>query len=242
MNSHGRLVLSALALALLSACAGTKVSDRDVLVTGRLPRPDHIYVYDFAASPADVPQESAIAGHPAVVPKPQTAEQIALGRKLGSELATDLASEIVAMGLPAIHVTTPPQLELNDVAIRGTLLSVDSGSAVERVAIGFGEGTAELKVAVEGFEMTSGGLREVGSGTVDTTANKTPGAAVPLGVAVATGNPIGLIVSTGVKVYGEESGKTTIDGKVEDVAKEIGKQIRPRFVSAGWIPADMKSP
>ncbi|HXK25952.1 MAG TPA: DUF4410 domain-containing protein [Myxococcota bacterium] len=237
MNSHGRVVVSVLALALLQACAGTKVSQRDTLVKGRLPRPDHIYVYDFAAAPADVPPESALTGHPSVSAQPQTPQHIALGRKVGSELAGDLASEIAAMGLPAIHVTTPPLLEPNDIAIRGTLLSVVAGSAAERVVIGFGEGSAELKVAVEGFEMTANGLREVGSGTVDTTANKTPGAAVPLAVAVASGNPIGLIVSTGVKVYGEESGKTTIEGKVEDVAKATAEQLRPRFVSAGWIAA-----
>ena len=90
--------------------------------------------------------------------------------------------------------------------------------------------------------MTDRGLREVGSGTVDTTANETPGAAVPLAVAIASGNPIGLIVSTGVKVYGEESGKTTIEGKVKDVAKTIAEQLRPRFVSAGWIAPSAKSP
>ena len=90
MNAHGRVVLSVLALALVLACAGTKVSERDTLVKGRLPRPDHIYVYDFAAAPAEVPPESALTGHPSVSPQPQTAQQIALGRKVGSELAMDL--------------------------------------------------------------------------------------------------------------------------------------------------------
>jgi hypothetical protein len=139
------------------------------------------------------------------------------------------------MGLPAEHATSGTVPEVDDLVIRGTLLSVVAGSATERVAIGMGEGAAELKVAVEGFHMTAEGLRKLGSGKLDTNASKTPGAAVPLVVAVATKNPLGLIVSTGFKLHDEETGKSTIQGKAKDVAKEIGGQLRPRFEQQGWI-------
>ena len=55
-------------------------------------------------------------------------------------------------------------------------------------------------------------------------------------VAIATKNPLGLIVSTGVKMHGEVSGSSTIEGKAKEIAKEIGEQIRPRFEQQGWIP------
>jgi len=58
---------------------------------------------------------------------------------------------------------------------------------------------------------------------------------VPLVVALATKNPLGLIVSTGVKLHGEETGSSTIHGKAKDVAKEIADQLRPRFEQQGWI-------
>ncbi len=237
MRNRNRLVLFVIALSALAACSSVKVSDRKILVDDKLPRPHHIYVYDFVATPADVPSDSQLAGHPALAKQPpQTAKQIALGREIGADLAKELVAEIAAMGLPAEHATGQETFELGDLAIHGTLLTVDPGSATERVAIGFGEGAAELKVAVEGYDMTDHGLQEVGSGTLDTSANKTPGAAVPLAVAVASGNPIGLIVSTGVKVYGEESGSSTIHGKVQEIAKAIAEQIRPRFEKQGWIP------
>ena len=58
---------------------------------------------------------------------------------------------------------------------------------------------------------------------------------MPLGVAIATGNPLGLIVTSGMKVYGEASGGSKIDGRAEQTAKEIGIQLKPRFQQQGWI-------
>ena len=96
------------ALVVLAGCASTKVSDRQQLVSERLPRPDQILVYDFVAAPADVPAESALAGHSTVQPKPQTAEHIATGRRVGAEIATQLVQEIRTMGLPASALRLRP--------------------------------------------------------------------------------------------------------------------------------------
>ena len=154
---------------------------------------------------------------------PQTAQQIALGRKVGAEIAEDLVDDIAAMGLPAQRGTSESVFDPGDLVIRGTLISYDAGSAVERIAIGFGEGNAELKTAVEGFLVTDSGLRKLGSGSIDSGDSKTPGAAVPLAIAIASGNPIGLIVSTGVKLHAEETGESTIEGKAKETAAEIAK-------------------
>lgn len=235
MRIRTPLGASLVALAVLAGCAKVVVSDREILVDQKVPRPAHIFVYDFAATPEDVPARSALAGQAMESPQ-QTPEQIALGRQIGAELAEELAAEITAMGLPGVHATSGSRLEVNDLAIHGTLLRVEAGSAKERVLIGLGKGAAELKVAVEGYQMTAHGLREVGSGKADTDASKTPGAAVPLVILVATKNPLGLIVSTGVKAYDEKTGKSTIEGKAKDVAKAIAAQLRPRFEKQGWVP------
>jgi hypothetical protein len=79
------------------------------------------------------------------------------------------------------------------------------------------------------------GARKLGSGNVESGGSKGPGAAVPLGIAIATGNPLGLIVTSGIKVYGEATGSSKIDGRAEQTATEIGKQLRPRFQQQGWI-------
>jgi hypothetical protein len=224
-----------LALLVLAGCASTTVTDRQPVVTERLPRPDHILVYDFIASPNDVPAQSALADHPNVQRTPQTAEQIATGRRVGAEIATHLVQEIRSMGLPAERASTPNKPQINDILIQGYLLSVQEGSAVERMAIGFGAGKSDLRVAVEGYQLTAQGLRKLGSAKVESGGGRGPGGAVPLGVAIATGNPIGLIVTSGIKVYGEASGSSKIDGRADQTAKAIGTQLKARFQQQGWI-------
>ena len=230
-----KLVSCLFALAIMAGCASTKVSDREQSASGPIARPNQIWVYDFAATPADVPPHSALAGDSSTDAAPQTAEQIAEGRKLGSEIATELVQEIRAMGMPAANASSATRPQLNDLVIEGALLSVQQGSATERVSIGFAAGGSELKVAVEGFQETATGLRKLGSGDLDATGNKTPGSAVGLASLIATHNPAGFIVSTGMKVYGEKSGSSTVEGRAKQVAKQIADALKKRFQEQGWI-------
>jgi hypothetical protein len=119
--------------------------------------------------------------------------------------------------------------------IRGYLVSVEGGSAVKRFIIGFGSGTSEMDTVVEGFVMTPQGLQKLGSGTLSSSGNKTPGIVAPAAVAIATGNPIGLIVVGAAKVYGEVSGKSTLEGRAKATADAIAEQLKIRFQDRGWI-------
>ena len=234
-KSGTNIVLCLFALLVIAGCASTKVTSREQRVTGALPRPETIWVYDFVATPAEVPADSEFAGQYAEHTAPQTSEQIAAGRELGAQIVAELVKRIRDMGLPAARVSAPTRLKLNDLVFKGYLLSIDEGSAAKRIAIGFGSGTSQLKTAVEGFQVTAQGLRKLGSGTVDSGGSKGPGMATSLGVAIATGNPVGLIVSSGVKVYGEASGKTKIEGRAEATAKEIADVLQKRFQEQGWV-------
>ena len=89
----------------------------------------------------------------------------------------------------------PPQID--DIVLRGYFVSVDEGSAGERLLIGFGAGAAELRTAVEAYQMTDQGLRQFGRGEIRSGGGKMPGVVVPLAVVAATANPIGLIVGGG---------------------------------------------
>jgi hypothetical protein len=92
-----------------------------------------------------------------------------------------------------------------------------------------------LKTAVEGFQMTATGLRRIGSGDINAGGNKTPGAALGAVTLVASGNPAGLIISSGVKVYGEASGRSTVEGRAKATAAEIAVHLKQRFEQQGWI-------
>lgn len=227
-------LLGLLALLGLTGCASTKVSDREELVTGSIPRPGTIWVYDFAATAGDVPAHSALAGED-LDTTPQTPQQIALGRQLGYQIAAELVVEINAMGMRAEQASALTQPQVNDIVIRGYLLSVNKGNAAERVAIGFGAGASSLNTMVEGFQMTPRGLRKLGYGDVQAGGNKNPGMALGVATFLATKNPAGLIINAGVETYGEASGKDEVTGRAKATAKEIGDVIKKRFQQEGWI-------
>jgi len=229
------MVASLCAMALATGCASTTVTNREELVTAQLPRPEHIWVYNFAATAADVPADSALAGQYAAGATSQTAAQIAAGRQVGAQIAAQLVEQIRSMGLPAALAGTGTTPQLNDIVLRGSLLSINEGSAAERVAIGFGSGASELRTAVAGYQMTARGLRKLGSGTLDASGSKAPGEAVGVAGLLATGNPAGLIISTGMKAYGEESGSSGVEGRAQQTAKEIADVLKQRFAQQGWI-------
>jgi hypothetical protein len=228
------IVLCLFAIFILSGCASTQVTRRERLVNERLPRPGHIWIYDFTASAEGVPADSAYA-QAAASATPPTEEQAALGRQLGIGIAGQLVNEIRAMGLAAelgVPGTTP---QINDIVIRGYLVSIDQGSAAKRVTIGFGSGGSELSTAVEGYQMTAQGLRKLGSATIAAEGSKGPGASLGAAGWLITGNPIGLIVGGGVKVYGEMSGSAKVEGRAKQTAKEIADVLKTRFQQEGWI-------
>jgi hypothetical protein len=229
------LCLAGLVAGILTGCASTKISDRQQLVTGQLARPATIWVYDFAATAADLPPESALAGQPGLDPTPQTPAQIAEGQKLGAQIATELVADINKLGMPATVATAGTVCQVNDIVIHGYLISVQQGNEAERVAIGFGKGESDLKTAVEGFQMTANGLRKIGSGDLNAGGAKSPGAALGVVGLIATHNPAGLIISGGVHIYGEESGSSKVEGRAKQTAQEIADVLKQRFQQQGWI-------
>src|SRR5262249_58068667 len=111
----------------------------------------------------------------------------------------------------------------------------DSGSVAKRFALGFGSGTPALATVVEVYVMSDQGLRRLSSEELNSTGPKGPGEALPLAVAVARHNPIGLIVSRAAHVPGEVSRRITLDGSAERTAKESGEGLKGGAQHQGWI-------
>ena len=221
-------------LLLIAGCASTK-AHRQPIITGKIARPAHIWVVDFAASADEIPANSTLVGYYGTKDMAQTKEDIATGRKLGALIATELVKKIRDMEMPAKHMGPGSTPAINDIIIRGYIVSFDEGSAAKRVTIGLGAGTSELKVAVEGFQVTAQGPRLLGFGTTDATGSKTPGGAVGAAAWIATANPAGLIVSSGMKVYGEVSGSGKVEGRAVQTAGEIADTLKKRFQEQGWV-------
>lgn len=223
------------AVVVLAGCASSSITARQEYEGGRIARPDRIIVHDFAATRADVPAESAIASRYADHSTPQTAEQIETGHQLGAQVARELVAEIQDMGLPAVRAAGQPAPRVGDLVIRGYFVSIDEGSAGERVLVGFGAGAADLRTVVEGYQMTRQGLRPLGTGQLESGGSKTPGMLVGIAAVAATGNPVGLIVGGTSKLAGEKRGSETIEGAAQRTAKQIAEKLRVKFQQQGWI-------
>lgn len=235
MRSISRIVICLIALFVVTGCASTNVTQQTPMSQPGLARPNRIWVYNFVANPADMPADSSIGGQVGAPSTPPTAEQLQEGRQLGALIAQELVADINAMGLSAAQAGPGSSPQVGDGVIRGYLVSVQSGSAVQRFVIGFGAGTSEMDTVVEGYAVTPQGWRKLGSGTLTSSGNKTPGMVVPAAVAIATANPIGLIVVGGAKIYGETSGRSGLQGRAKATADEISDQLKIRFQDRGWI-------
>ena len=228
LNLTGVLV----AAGLLAGCASTKTTDRHELVTGKIPKPAHIWVYNFASTAREAPMESTFAS---AATAPQSPATKAFNERMGLIIATNIVAEINQTGMSAALMTADTRPAVNDLLIQGYLLSVNQGSEAKRVLVGFGDGASSLAVAVEGYEMTEAGMRKLGYGTVDAGGGKSPGAALGVVGLIATHNPAGLIISGGVHVYGEATGSSKVEGRAKATAKEIVAVLKQRFIEQGWI-------
>jgi hypothetical protein len=238
MKAFDRIVLCLLVLVVVAGCASTNVTQQTPMSSPGLARPNQIWVYDFVAAPSDMPADSSLAGQVGVPSTPPTPEEIETGRKYGAMIAQELVKDIQAMGMPTIEAGPGSSPQIGDAIIRGYIVSTQGGtggSMVKRMVIGFGAGTAEMDTVVEGYLVTPQGLRKLGSGTLTSSGNKTPGLIVPAAVAIASANPVGLIIVGGAKIYGAASGRSGLEGRAKSTADEIAEQLKIRFQDRGWI-------
>jgi len=236
MKTFTRIALCLLALVMAAGCASTEVTQRDSKIgTKKIARPDRIYVYPFAATHVGIPTWATTAERYAQPIKPPTPEELEVGRKLGALVAKELVTEIEGIGLLALEGGHQSHPQPNDLMIIGYFGSIEKGSTVKRITLGFGSGATELVTTVEGYQMTSEGPRLLGSAKLDSAGGKTPGLFVPLAVLAATANPIGLIVMGGAKVGMELTGRSKIEGTAKRTAEAISEQLRVRFKEQGWV-------
>ena len=125
--------------------------------------------------------------------------------------------------------------------IKGYLLSSDQGGVSERLLIGFGEGAAEFRAAVEGREVTPNGLRLLGRGETAAASGKTPGLLARAATLAAAGKPVALIVGGASKVMGESQGWDTLEGQAKRTAcnvaweMDIARGMKVKFKEQGWM-------
>ncbi|HWN93861.1 MAG TPA: DUF4410 domain-containing protein [Methylomirabilota bacterium] len=213
MKSKTSLLTSIAALVILSGCATPEIDTRLSMATDKPTRPNRILVHDFAAAPADVPSDAPIGarlGSGATV----SPEQIALDRQLGAGMAAQLITALREMGLPAERAVPTSVPQVNDVVVRGLFVSVHDTNAAKRMTVGFDFNALEFLTMLEAFQRTPQGL---GSQLA------------------ASGNPTGIIVSSGMKIGDMATARTRLDGWGRQTVKEIADGLMVLFREQGWI-------
>ena len=233
LRSVGTLVFG---VAILAGCASSDVtSRREASGKQNFERPARIIVRDFAATPSDLPPDSAVAQLYARRSTPQSADEVRLGRKLGQRVAGELVKEILNMGMPAERAGAGPPATVGNVMIGGEFISIDEGSRLKRMLIGFGAGASELKTLVEGYLVTKDGLEPLGSAEIKAAGGKMPGMLVPVVGGAVAGEAARSAAISGAMNVVQELGPESMDAAAKRTAKEIAKVLKDAFRKRGWI-------
>jgi len=219
-------------------CATTKISDQQPFSFVQFNRPGQIWVYDFVAPGSDFPQEIILTTADKSDITPKTASQIEEEQKLGAAIRSQLVKQIQSIGMPAMQALPSTIPLVNDLVIRGYLINVSEGSVSKRLALGFGSGASELEIAVETFQVVPTGVNKLESKYVNARSGKTPGLVMSVAGLLASGNPAGLIISSGIRVYAMKTGTDTVNGRARSSSKAIVTILKKQYQEQGWIADD----
>jgi hypothetical protein len=227
------MLIALLMLGMAGACASTQVETVTTDISGPLPRPERVLVYDFAVSPEEVRLDRGLSARAAEATQgtSRTEQEIETGRKVASALSVHLVKEIRNLGLDAERAFGPRQQENNDLAIEGHLLSIDEGNRTERVVIGLGAGRTDVQAEVVLYE--NGLLVE--QLETDAKSGMKPGMAETMGAGAAAGNlATSAVVSAGMAGASEAFG-ANVEADAARMAKKLAKQLEQFFARKGWI-------
>jgi uncharacterized protein DUF4410 len=235
MKSRTRSILLLSLLAVLAGCASTEVTQQTPTVKETITRPNQIWIYDFGAMPGDVPSDYSARHDAGGEITSLTDMQIVTDRRLGALIASDLVEDIQSFGVSAVQAMPGSSPQVGDSEIRGYLASIEDGGLARRFIIGFGDGRSEMKTVAECYLMTPHGLRKLGSWTLNSSGNKAPGIIVPVTTAIALSNPLHLLFAAGIKMYGEVSGRSKLEGRANATADALAGELRIAFQDWGWM-------
>lgn len=159
-NFAPTIVVAGLTLACALGCARVSVENVKVRAVG-LPRPQMIYVHDFAVSADAVALDRALGARALEMVKgTETEDRIKIAKEVARIVSENLVKEILAQGMPAQLAGTAP-VSGPALSIDGQFLAVDEGNRLKRMVIGFGAGASEIRTLVQVYETTNEGQRLV---------------------------------------------------------------------------------
>lgn len=228
-----RPIAGGLAIVTIAGCARVNVENVDVRALG-LPRPEMIYVHDFAVSADAVALDRALGARALEMVKgTETEDRIKISKEIARIVSENLVNEIVAQGMPA-QLAGAQSVPGPTLSIDGQFLSVDEGNRLKRMVVGFGAGASEVRTLVQVYETTGEWRRLVEDFYVTVKSSRKPGVGPMGGIGAAAGRAAtAAATSAGIRALSARS--QTVEADAKAAAKEIAEELRKLFVQEGWI-------
>lgn len=230
------LMAVVLSLALVAGCAPTQVQVVDES-SKLMPRPEKIYVYNFAVSPDEIILDHGISGdiQNLVSKQSRTEQEKAIGRAVANALSGNLVQEIWDMGLPAERMSGTLPGSGNIVLISGQFVSIDEGNQAERVIIGLGVGRTSVKTYTRVLDARGGSRKLLVEFQTDAASGYKPGMAETMGAGALAGHVGTAAAVGGGLAIGSEAFSANVEADAKRTAKDIAKQLKDYFAYQGWV-------
>jgi hypothetical protein len=195
-----------------------------------------ILVYNFAVSEAEVSEYQGIMRQQPANPN-AVERQREIGKKAVATLAIDLANGLRDFGFTVERVVRGAPANDSDLLIDGQFLTVNEGSPLRRLVIGFGSGAAKMETRVRVYQGTQG--HKLLEFDTHADSGKMPGAVatVPAGAAAPAGVGVGLAAGSAVASWLTVN-PADVDEMAARSADQAVRYLSEFFARQGWLRAN----
>ncbi len=230
-HSRQRATTVALLFAALitTGCARAKIENaRRYTQDDVVPRPPVVIVYAFAADADDVLLDT-------LGMRDATDDELSSeARRIQNRVAIRIVAQLNERGINAERGSETTNVPLNAFLLKGQFLTLDEGSRVQRMVVGFGAGAEQIQTQVQVYRAASGGAVRVASAEVTSEGNRMPGVAAPIGVGAAAGQLWrSAVISGGMNVAQEVTGG--LDRAADNLAGKIADRAEAFYKEKGWL-------
>ena len=192
---HLALTLASLWLVSLG-CAGARFEG--VVEEEPLAKPTVLLVYDFAVTPEDLVGDALGPSFDAPAPNDEA-------HAIARELSEAIVAKLAAKGIQTARADGSSAVAQDALLLQGQFVTIEKGSRVARMAIGFGAGQQQLRVQAQMYQWTGTELRRVKQAEAMAHGDSAPGMGVPVAVgAVVTGGVLLPVIVSGSMNVGQE--------------------------------------
>ena|ERR1043166_9732823 len=217
----------------LAACAQTTV--RPILRTAdrNLPRPGRIVIHDFTVSDTAVQEyQGILRQQPSNRNGGERQREIA--RLANETLVATLTQGLRGLGFVVERAASDAVIKKDDISIEGRIVSVDEGSPLRRLLVGFGSGASTMTVRAQVFRPAQ--RQMLLEFTTRADSGRMPGAAATVPATAAMPFTMGLGVTAGSAVVsGVSANGATISHMAAASAEQSVRFLSEFFARQGWI-------